>query len=424
MRGLASRLKGGARSPFFRAVAMLSGGQTVAIMVPIFTAPILGRLYGPVDYGPLTQYMAFAAVLSVLACFQFQHAIITEASERNAGAVAWLCMLSALLVGGLVAIACALLWQPLLKESAAARWFLLLPLTVLGAGIVAAGSFLSNRHSRYRWIAAVQVGQVVATVTLSITLGIFSWGADGLLAAYFLGQFLQVVAYALQLWRFRDSLRVPSLARLRFIVRRQWKFAVFTTPSEFAGQVNMQAPVFALSALREEAALGAFARAQQLVSLPITLLAGSVSQVFRRDAARLYSETGSCRGLVIRTSGALLAVGIIPCGVSIAIAPWLFATYLGPSWREAGEIAQFLAPMLLLKLVVSPVTTVFYIAGRQHEDFALTLGSSILMLAMVYAANATYGNATSTIIAYTISFSIIYIIYFIRTLVLSERRDK
>lgn len=423
MRGLASRLKGGTRSPFFRAVAMLSGGQTIAIMVPIFTAPILGRLYGPVDYGPLTQYMAVAAVLSVLACFQFQHAIITEASERNAGVVAWLCMLSALLVGGLVAIACALLWQPLLKESAAGRWFLLLPLTVLGAGIVAAGSFLSNRHSRYRWIAAIQVGQVVATVTLSITLGIFSWGADGLLAAYFLGQLLQVSAYSLQLWRLRDSLRFPSLARLRFLVRRHWKFAVFTTPSEFAGQVNMQAPIFALSALREEAALGAFARAQQLVSLPITILASAVTQVFQRDAARLYNETGSCRALVLRTAVGLFAVGIIPCATAMVIAPWLFETYLGPNWREAGEIARYLAPMLLLRLVVFPVSTVFYIAGRQREDFGLTIGSSFLMLATLYVAHLLYRDARSTIVAYAVTFSIKFIVYFIRTLAISEKKS-
>ena len=424
MRGLASRLKGGARTPFFRAVAMLSGGQTIAIMVPIFTAPILGRLYGPVDYGPLTQYMAVAAILSVLACFQFQHAIITEASERNAGAVAWLCMLSALLVGGLVAIACALLWQPLLQESAAGRWFLLLPLTVLGAGIVAAGSFLSNRHSHYRWIAAIQVGQVIATVTLSIALGISSWGADGLLAAYFLGQLLQVSAYSVQLWRLRGSLRIPSPSRLHVLARRHWKFAVFTTPSEFAGQVNMQAPIFALSALREEAALGAFARAQQLVSLPVTILAGSVSQVFRRDAAQLYNQTGSCRALAIRTAGGLFAVGIIPCIIAMVIAPWLFEVYLGPSWREAGNIARLLAPMLLLRLVVAPVTTVFYIAGRQREDFALTIGSSVFMLAMVYASNIIYHDASSTILAYSISFSLTYIIYLIRTLVLSERREK
>lgn len=422
MTGLAARLRGTARSPFLRAVAMLSGGQSVAILVPLLAAPILGRLYAPADYGALAQYMAPAAVLGVVACLQFQHAIIAERSDRTAASVAWLCILTALGTAALVALGVAAAWHPWLSATAAGAWFLALPLTVAGAGVIAAGGFLANRHRHYRWLALMQVAPVLATVALSIALGWLAWGADGLLAAYLAGQAMQLAGHA---WVLR---RVPGLraaarpARLRVLARRHWRFPTFTMPGEFLGQINIQAPVFALTALGADATLGAFARARSLVSMPIGALGGAVAQVFRREAAAQYHATGSCRRLMLRTAGGLFLAGIGPCLLFIALAPWLFTVYLGPAWREAGEIARILAPMLLLQMVVSPVSIMVLIAGRQLEAF-LVQGVLALALLAAFVTIITAGlPETSVIYSYSALHAVMQFYFFARALQLSERR--
>jgi O-antigen/teichoic acid export membrane protein len=416
------RLQGAVRSPFMRAIAMLSGGQVIAIAIPILAAPILGRLYTPADYGALAQYMAPAAVLGVVACLQFQHAIIAEGSDRTAGAVAWLCIMTAVGVGAVVALGVAALWSPMLAGSTAGRWFFLLPITVVGAGVTAAGSFLANRHRRYRWIATMQVANVATTVALSIALGFQSWGADGLLTAYFLGQGIQVGGHLWLLALLRDSLRFPSLARLRVLVRRHWKFPAFTLPSEFSGQINMQAPIFALSGIGADATLGAFARARQLVSMPITLLSGAVAQVFRREAAELYRTTGSCRALMLRTAGGLLLAGIGPCLLFMVFAPWLFTVYLGSSWREAGEVARMIAPAWLLAMVVSPVSTIFYIANRQKEDFLLSIISSVIIFGSIISITVIMNDPSLLIAGYSVALSIVYIMYLFTSIIISARK--
>lgn len=422
MSSLLVRLRQMVGSASLQAVVMLMGGNVVATALPILAAPILGRIYAPAEYGALAQYMAPAAVLAVLASLQFQHAIIAERTDRSAGQVTWLPLLGGLAGAILTAGMVAVLWHPLLAGSEAGAWFWLLPLTVASAGVIAAGSSLANRHCRYGWMARLQMSHVLTVVAFSMAFGILGWGADGLLAAYFMGQLVQMIAYLWLLHDLRASiLPWPRAKRLRVLVRRHRKFPVFTLPSGFADQVNQQAPVFALTAVGADATLGAFTRARQLVSIPVMVVGASVTQVFMREASKVYHETGSCRRLMLHTAGGLFAAGLLPCVVFMTLAPWLFEVYLGPSWREAGEIARILAPMLLLKVTVSPIATIYYIAGRQIEDFVLMLVSSAVMALCMVAAIYGFGKSEAIIATFASVFAVIYVVYIIRSFIIGGR---
>ena len=410
-----ARLQSLMQSSFLRAVAVLSGGQAVAILVPILAAPILGRLYMPADYGALAAYMAPAAILAVLASLQFQHAIIAERTDHNAALVGWICLTSALVIGGLTALVVAFFWTTVFLPTATGEWFVLLPLTVASAGLVVTGRFQANRHRYYRWIAVIQMSHVLATIAMSIMLGLWGWGANGLLTAYFVGQGIQIAGFGILLVRGDTALSYPQAGRIRVLIKRHWKFPAFTLPSEFSGQVNMQMPVLALTAMGADATLGAFTRARQLVSMPVTVLGQSVAQVFRREGSELYRQTGSCRGLMLKTAGGMLAAGILPCAAFMVFAPWLFAVYLGPAWREAGELARILAPMLLMRAAVSPLTTVFFFTGRQALDLTLMLISAAIMCACVSAAWMGGGSGLAVVWGFSLGYGAIYTIYFIAT---------
>lgn len=411
-----TRLRQTTTSPFVRAVAVLSGGQSIAIAVPILAAPILGRIYAPADYGALAQYMAPAALLAVLASLQFQHAIIAERTDRGAGRVAWLVFLSSLIMAGLTGVVVTVLWGPFLSRTAAGLWFVALPFSVAGAGVIASGQFLANRHRHYRFLASVQIANVLVTVALSITLGFQSWGASGLLGAYFLGQLVQLFSYLWLLSRLDATLLPrPTVFQLKAAVRRHRKFPAFTLPSEFCSQLIMQIPIFAFTSIGADATLGAFTRARQLVAMPVAVVGNSVSQVFRREASEIYRETGSCRGLMLRTSGWLLIVGLGPCLLFVVFAPWLFVVYLGPAWLEAGEIARILAPMLLLRVMVSPLTTVFYFTGHQALDLKLMLASASVMTLATGLGWALGGTALAIVWAFSVGYGLVYVVYMIAT---------
>lgn len=397
-----------AHSRFLRHIATVSGGQIAAAAIPILAAPVLGRLYRPEDYGPLASYMSFASVLGTIATWQYSQAIIVEKRETSARALTQLCLAVSLLTA-VLAMPFAF-WLAASARGVSGAWFLLLPLSVFIAGLTSIFAALANRWQIYHRTAFIQWIPAVCSVSISITLGRKGFAAEGLLWAYFTSQFLALV---LGFWvvspRFVNPLRRWSWTRVRAFARKHRRFATYTTPTGFISSATLNAPVFALTSLHQPESVGLFSRANQLLATPLGLVGGAVAQVFQRRAAQDIHATGHCRPLFLKTAALLLGAGVIPTLLLVILAPTLFGWFLGPNWIEAGQVARWLAPMLLLRVVGSPLSTVFYIRGAQRLDSALTISGCLLIWGAAIVATNQIGTAKAVIIAYSFSYSTIYI---------------
>ena len=400
-------------SGFAAAVTQLASGQLVAMMVPIFAAPILGRLYTPAEYGSFALFVAFSSLLAVFSTLQYQHGIIAEKSERRAVELVQLCSVAALLVAfagpvfaGVVTLVFG--WHEVFPELG--YWFVFLPFSVLMLGFTASVSALANRQARYRSIAMIQVVAAVATVVVAIGAGSVGWGSYGLLAGYLAGQGASAASYLVLYRQLSGKTPLTSPARLIALSRRHRKFPTYTLPSELLGMFNQQMPTFALSFMGAAALTGSFSRALQLVAAPITLLGFAVGQVFRQKASAQYREYGTCRPLFRRTALFLISFGL-PFGVVFSLfAPLIFVVYLGPAWREAGEVAQLLAPMLLLRLVASPLSTVFFFAEAQRNDAAIMFGAFLLCGGMVLSGAILFEDPKAVIVGFSLAYCLIYLV--------------
>lgn len=398
------------RSPFIRSVALLSGGNAFAMVLPILAAPILGRLYNPADYGALATYMAPMAILAILATLQFQYAIVAERTQRVAGMVAWLSIGIAPIVGGLTALGVLLLWPGVLSKSAPGAWFFMLPVMVSIGGMTGAGNFLANRHRRYRWLATLQITSISISLATSMSLGFLGFGKHGLILAYVVGQAVQILANGWLLFFSEIALPRPSRARLVALARRHWRFPAYSLPAEAANQLSQSLPTYALSSLGAYGVLGAFARANQLVAMPVTIVGQSIANVFRQKGSEMYNSTGNCRSLMWRVALGVFAITLPVVAFVMIFGPWLFTVYLGPAWTEAGELARVLAPMLLLRNVSAPLANVFLFAGKQATAFRLLFG---LLVALVASFGLVMLAVPVPEIALVYTFSVMFGLYYI-----------
>lgn len=415
---IAGRIGQLAGSSYVRAVAVLSTGQFIAAAIPLVAAPVLGRLYLPADYGLLATYMAVGQVLGVVSTLQLQHGILAEHSDRRAEELVVVCRWTALGVAVVAALVGVTAYALMAHHEVYAQgrgWMLLLPATTWGAGVTASVAALANRRRRYGAMAHIPVTMVAVTVATSIALGLLGWGVHGLFTSYLLGQAVSVCSYMM----LERTMRVggagqPCKRRLLAVARRHRGFATYTLPSEMIGTVNLQMPVFALSAMGALPLLGAFTRARQLVGAPLMLLGSSIATVFRQRAAEQYRATGSCRPIYAKTFAALTVLGLPPTIVLMIIAPDFFEWFLGANWREAGEVARALAPMLFLRFVCSPLSSIFYFLSRQREEFLLNISSVAVLASSIGFALMTANQPIAIVFAYTGSYAVIYCAYMLR----------
>lgn len=69
---------------FFRNIATLITGTTVAQAIPIAISPILTRIYTPEEFGPLALYISITSIFSVIATFRYELTIVQVQCDEDA----------------------------------------------------------------------------------------------------------------------------------------------------------------------------------------------------------------------------------------------------------------------------------------------------------------------------------------------------
>ncbi|MEM6898339.1 MAG: oligosaccharide flippase family protein [Pseudomonadota bacterium] len=408
-----SRWNSYVRSTYLKPVLGLFSGQSVAAALPILAAPLLGRLYLPEDYGALGLYMGLSSVLGTFSCLQFQEAILAEKSDRRAGQILFLC----LACGCLVAISAMVLSFGISlflsvhgNFQALGVWIWLLPLSVLTTALGHSVNMYCNRIGRFNYLAIMPALITSMTVSLSILFGFWQWGENGLFSSYFAGQGVVVTGAIWMLIRLK--LDRGSIQAWFALAKRHRKFVIFTLPSRFVGEFNLQIPIYALGLTGSSAVLGLFTRARALITLPLTLAGRAVGQVYRQKASEDYRETGSCRQAFERTAIGLAVLAVPSMALLAWLGPDMFALFLGPNWRGAGEIVRLLAPMLFLRMIAAPLSSTLLFTNSLGREFQLSLLSGAVLILSVLLP-ALLGSSPITIVtSFSAAMSVVYIVYF------------
>lgn len=364
------------KSHLFRGFAAALTGQSLTMLIPLAAAPLLGRIYAPDEYALLGTFMALNGLLGTFATLGYSKAIMSEASDAKALALVAVCIaigLAMALPALLLSVIAYLVLHSQDVSWGAKSLILTLPLTVVATAINDACTSLGIRFRQHRAIAQNRVANTIVATCSSVILGALGWSSAGLLVAYLLSQLCSSVMFLRLSVRFNAPLVLGSNARYKSLIRRHRDFALFSTPAGIAATALQSLPVFALSFLGEAALLGAFTRARQLIFLPVSLIGSSLGQVFYTEASLALRTQGTFRSLYVKTFFILATLGAIGViGLFIFAVPF-FTIYLGPKWAVAGEVARILSPLLLLRLVATPLSVVFNFSGHQRRALTLNI---------------------------------------------------
>ena len=85
----------------------------------------------------------------------------------------------------------------------------------------------------------------------------------------------------------------------------------------------------------------------------------------------------------------------------------VFVVAFGEPWRRAGTIAVWLVPMFAMRFVASPLSYVFYIAGKQHVDLIWQCA----LLSVTLWAFLSAANFKEAVLFYSAGYAALYVVY-------------
>ena len=373
---------------FNRNVVTLMTGTGLAQLIPLAVTPILSRLYPPEQFGVLALFVSVVSSLSVLATGRYEFAIMLPRKDVDATNIAALSITINLIVSvALFALAC-ILSEPMAKalgNESMAFWLYFVPLAVFLNGIYSNLKHWSNRHKLYLLMAHRQVLHSGGTSAVQLGLGLLRAGAGGLVVGSVSGQALaagmmasMVRRHCPHFWRGIDKRRMLALAK------RYRSCPQYLVPAHTLGAVSVQLPTIFINAAFGLAASGFFMLAERAVGLPLSLISGSIGDVFRQEIGESFLAGQRCRLIFISTFKKLVTVATPPFLILLFFAPSLFSLVFGEKWRVAGEYARLMCPMFYLRFISNPLSLVAIIAQKNRFEFLWQLG--MLLCLMVMAA--------------------------------------
>jgi len=394
---------------FWRNAVTVLSGTVAAQALPLLVAPLITRLCTPQDLGVFSIWLGVIAIASTVATLRLEAAMILDhepsAQQTCFSVVAYFSTVLAVLI-----TLCAILARLSgIEQVHAISWFALL---TIGAGTWVTAynhtaSAYATSYCAFGKAAMVKVYGAGAIALSQVALLLFGVGGAALFGGHLVGLMVGMMAAILLLSPPRPDIAFTPTAVQRSYLRKHESFWRYSLP---AGLLNIAAgkfPLFLIGAKYGLVEAGLFALTERVLTAPVSLLAASVLEVFKREAVHAFQTTGNCTKAYRSTFKALVLLGCGPALFIFAFAPDFCAWVFGEPWRGAGDFARILAPLYFLNFVASPLSYVFFVAGKQKIEFVWQIVLFITTITVFLMPL----SLTQILWNYTISRSLLYVIY-------------
>lgn len=403
------------KSEFFRNVATLISGTTLAQVFSVVIYILLSRIYTEEDFGVFGLYMNILNITIIFSTAKYELAILLPKSEKDAvnllGLSGLISLLVSLILLGIVVSMNDMICSWLGSEEISG-WLYFIPLSTLMVGWFTSFRNFSNRQKKYRLIAGANIGQSISNSLLKLGLGVVIAGAAGLIFGVIFGQLVGFLVFFGVHWRLNGSkagwISWSEMKRLG----RQYK--LFPKYNMWQGLINNLSgafPVFILSSYFSTGIAGLYTFGYMILYRPVNLVANAFYQVLFQRFAEKRQKNSSLRPEVIlflkRTTQVLL-LPFIALGIFF---PEIFGFIFGAKWIEAGRYAQILLPWIFMVSLVMPLSFIPDLYKKQRVAMLIDmvklvarLGGLVagVVLENVYIGLLLYSGFSTLIIGYSL----------------------
>lgn len=350
-------------------------GSLVSQALNVAISPILARLYQPAQIGILGLLASIYSVVTPLACWRYEQAIMLASSDDERDSLLRLalvttCAMALLTLIGVVVF--ARFAAPAFGTPSWTPWLWATPALLVLAGVYQTARVWLGRAQSF---GAMAVGRMSrATVGSGAQIGaawVLPTTALGLVGGYFAGLTCEAVLLARAAWRTAAARRLGelfSLSDLKAVARRHRKFPIFAVPGNLSNMLAVEGPTILLATLFMPAEAGLFWFSYRLLAAPVALIGEAVSTVYYQRMAAVRTAGVAGGSLTTQVFVALLVLAIVPMAVLFAFAPAIFRVVFGPEWVRAGDYARALVPAELMLFAALPLTQAFFVYEKQERQ--------------------------------------------------------
>ena len=414
------------RNSSVRNFAKLFSANVVAQVIGLVVYPILTRMYAPEDFGLMNLFLSISGIVVIVSTAEYYNAIVLPKKESEGVWVAYLCTCILLLVVGVTSISVFFADEiaQAFNTPALAKYYWLLPISILINGGWNILNYWHIRHTQYSSISKYQLSQSTFSAVAKIGFGHAGMVQGGLIYSMVIAPLLSLVIRIVALYRsgIKSQLLRPAWREISAMAQRYKKFPLFSLPRSFVNMVAGQLPVLLLTPLFGAEYIGWWSMALLLGFTPINMITRSIYQVLYQYTTVRVHEHQPIGAYFRRFTLWVVVVGIPLFGVLYWLLPELTSWFLGEGWEMTSVYLRWMLPWLLCSILTASTGFLADIFFKQQIGFAFEILTAILRTAAV-VIGIWREDFTMAIICYAIGTAISILAQYIWLFSLIKRYD-
>ena len=404
------------KSDFLNSVLVLMTGTVMAQAIGYMISPFLTRIYSTEEMGELGIYIRLIGFVSAFATARYELSLPLPKSEAHS----FLLYKLSLKITKVVVVSMALLLilfyivQPFEYKN---LYFVIF--TIVGTYFLVfinLGTSWSIRTSNFKKISQQRVISSLLTNALKWILGIFSFGAFGLIAATVAGYVVSSFAFVREyLFLNKSKYKGYSKKKTQVLAREYKEYPLVSLPHVLIDLGRDLVIAGLIVYFFKKDVFGSYNHSYAMLKIPMVVIGTSVGQVFFNKCTVLVNEGKSIHALMKRTLFILIGLSIVPFSIIFFFGEPLFSFVFSEAWAESGYFSEIMTIWLLANFLMSPLSSLPMVLNRQKEFFFIGIIGTVLQLIGFGLIPLIYGTSKETFIFVLWFVSITQAIYLLGT---------
>lgn len=379
----------GDRTAYGRNFSLLLIGGAVVSAIPLALSPLLTRLYSPAEMGAAALISTTIGVASAIITGRYEIPIGFVADDRDGADLARTALFVTLVtvlatVVGMVAFSGPV--RSWLRYDLLGGWIWLLPVGLAFQGILQTTTLWLNRKERFGELVVAKASRSLVNAGLGLTLGLLAFGPGGLVVGTVTGL---GIAAGYSAWRMREQLRSLGVAwapavPLGATLRKYVHYPLYNASTSLLDSLSFSAPVYFLVHFFSAEEAGAYSLCLMVFGAPAVLVMEAVTQASMIPFVAAIRRGEGVRRLVWSRVRGLAAVALVVLAPITLVAPQLFAAGFGARWTGAGHMAQWVAWIFAVRLLVSPFSFILNVVGWNRRLAAWKITYFLATISVLY----------------------------------------
>jgi O-antigen/teichoic acid export membrane protein len=395
-------------------IVKVISSSLLGTIISFAISPVITRLYSPESFGIYAVVFSVATILSELASFKYERAILLPAENKHGVALFWISNFLIAIISLLIFIVILIFKLKLnqLAGFANSNYLLFIPLSCFSLASSLTLINLANRMKLYYEMNKNRIYVSLVTNSLLIFLGYYKYDVYGLLIGYNLSIIFGSFLLFLELRKRIEGFYVINKEDFIYLLKRYKSFPIYSLPTVGIQSLTSNLPNFFFSKAIGNVFLGNYNLSTRMVKTPLDIIGNSTRIVFDQEISFRFGQGLQHMDVFFSNFKRLVLIGIIPLLIILFFGPNLFSYVFGNEWIEAGKISQILCPVFFFQFVTSPISGVISIYEKLRFIFIIQF-TAFVLLAATYSILMKYNSGyVNYLIAYNIIYCLKYVFEF------------